>query len=41
MKDDLVYLRHLVDAIKDIMTYTAGGHEDFFATKMIQDAVIK
>ncbi|MEA3240220.1 MAG: DUF86 domain-containing protein [Pseudomonadota bacterium] len=41
MKDDLVYLRHIVSAIKDIETYTVGGREEFFATKMIQDAVIR
>lgn len=41
MKDDVVYLRHIVGAIKDIETYTVGGREEFFATKMIQDAVIR
>jgi uncharacterized protein with HEPN domain len=41
MKDDLVYLRHIVDSIKDIEIYTVGGREEFFATKMIQDAVIR
>ena len=41
MKNDLVYLRHIVDAIKDIEAYTAGGREEFFATKIIQDAVIR
>ena len=41
MKDDLVYLRHIVGAIKDIEVYTAGGREVFFATKMVQDAVIR
>ncbi|MCK5679835.1 DUF86 domain-containing protein [bacterium] len=41
MKDDLVYLRHIVGAIKDIEAYTVGGCEEFFATKMIQDAVIR
>ena len=41
MKDDFVYLRHIVGAIKDIEAYTVGGREEFFATKMIQDAVIR
>jgi len=41
MKDDLIYLRHIVDAIKNIEAYTMGGREEFFATKMIQDAVIR
>ena len=41
MKDDSVYLRHIVDAIKDIEAYTKGGREVFLATKMVQDAVIR
>lgn len=41
MKNDMVYLRHIVDAIKNIEAYTEGGREEFFATKMIQDAVIR
>ena len=41
MKNDLVYLHHIKDAIADIENYTASGKEDFFATKMIQDAVIR
>ena len=32
MKDDLVYLRHIVGAIKDIEAYTVGGREVFFST---------
>lgn len=41
MKDDSVYLRHICDAITDIGRYTTGGEQDFFAEKMIQDAVIR
>lgn len=41
MKNDLVYLHHIADAIADIDKYTAGGKQEFFATKMIQDAVIR
>lgn len=41
MKDDLIYLHHIVDSIKDINTYTEGGCKEFFASKMIQDAVIR
>ena len=41
MKNDLAYLRHIADAITDIDKYTAGGKKEFFATKMIQDAVIR
>ncbi len=41
MKDDLIFLQHIADAIKDIEEYTRGGKEEFFSTKMIQDAVIR
>ena len=41
MKDDLIYLQHIADAIIDIENYTAGGERVFFETKMIQDAVIR
>lgn len=41
MKNDLVYLHHIADAISDIEQYTASGKEEFFGTKMIQDAVIR
>lgn len=41
MKNDLVYLRHIADAITDIDKYTVGGKSEFYATKMIQDAVIR
>ena len=30
MKDDSVYLRHIVDAIKDIDAYTVDGREELF-----------
>ncbi|NOQ45415.1 MAG: DUF86 domain-containing protein [Desulfobulbaceae bacterium] len=41
MRDDLVYLQHSADAIADIEKYTAGGKQDFFDKKIIQDAVIR
>ncbi len=41
MRDDLVYLRHIADAIADIEKYTDGGRQDFFNKKIIQDAVIR
>ncbi|MCB2184465.1 MAG: DUF86 domain-containing protein [Desulfobulbaceae bacterium] len=41
MKDDLIFLQHIFDAIKDIENYTDGGEEVFYSTKMIQDAVIR
>ena len=41
MKDDLVFLHHIFDAIKDIEKYTDSGKDAFYSTKMIQDAVIR
>ncbi len=41
MKDDLVFLQHISDAIKNIERYTDGGEEVFYSTTMIQDAVIR
>lgn len=41
MRDDLVYLQHIADAIADIEKYTGGGRQDFFNKKIIQDAVIR
>ena len=41
MKDDRVYLQHILDAIAKIETYTAGGREAFAHTTLIQDAVIR
>lgn len=41
MKDDLFFLQHIFDAIKDIENYTSDGEKSFYSTKMIQDAVIR
>ena len=41
MKDDRVYLQHILDAIAKIETYTADGREAFSRSTMIQDAVIR
>ena len=41
MKEDRVYLAHMRDAIERIATFTAGGHDDFLADPMVQDAVIR
>jgi uncharacterized protein with HEPN domain len=41
-KDDDVYLRHILDAIDRIGSYTKGKTAgDFKKTKMLQDAVIR
>ena len=41
MKDDRVYLKHLLRCIARIQEYTAGGRESFFASPLIQDGVIR
>jgi uncharacterized protein with HEPN domain len=41
VKDDRVYLGHILDAIHDIEQYTAGGREAFMSDRMQQDAVIR
>ncbi len=40
-KDHRVYLLHIRDAIRRILTYTAGGRQAFMADSQIQDAVIR
>ena len=37
MKDDRVYLQHILRCIARIEEYTAGGRESFFASHLIQD----
>ena len=41
MKDDQVYLSHILDAITRIESYTLKGKEYFFRESMVQDAVIR
>lgn len=41
MKDERLYLEHIRDAIAKIEQYTTDGRETFFATPMMQDAVIR
>jgi uncharacterized protein with HEPN domain len=41
MKDDAVYLQHILDAVEKVEHYTLGGRDAFFADAMIQDAVIR
>lgn len=41
-KDDLVYLRHILDSIEKIQRYLQGVlKEDFDQNSMLQDAVIR
>ena len=41
MKGDELYLRHIVDALTRIETYTSVGREEFMTTPHWQDAVIR
>jgi uncharacterized protein with HEPN domain len=41
VKDDRVYLKHILRCITRIEEYTAGGREGFFASHLIQDGVIR
>ena len=41
MKDDGVYLRHVLRRIARIEEYTAVGREGFFSSPLIQDGVIR
>lgn len=42
MKDELVYVRHIVDAITAIEQFTDGhDYSSFAKNKMVQDAVIR
>jgi uncharacterized protein with HEPN domain len=41
MKDDGLYLGHILDSITAIETYTGGGEAAFRASPMMQDAVIR
>lgn len=41
MKDPVVYLHHIRDAIARIEQYTTQGRQAFFEDLMVQDAVIR
>jgi uncharacterized protein with HEPN domain len=41
VKDDRVYLKHILRCIARIEEYTAGGRESFFASHLVQDGVIR
>ncbi len=41
MKDDAVYLKHILDATAKIESYIAVGREEFAAKSHWQDAVIR
>ena len=41
MKDDLLYVGHIHDAIERILMYTKPGKEHFFQNEQCQDAVMR
>jgi len=41
MKDDTVYLRHILDAVSKIESYVAVGRDTFMTASHWQDAVIR
>ena len=41
MKDDRLYLTHILECIANIEYYTSEGKEAFLKSKIIQDAVIR
>jgi uncharacterized protein with HEPN domain len=41
VKDDRLYLKDVIRCAERILAYTAGGREEFVASTLIQDAVIR
>ena len=41
MKDDRLYLSHILEAVEKIEQYTAEGREAFFGDSRTQDAVLR
>ena len=41
MKDDRIYLGHILEAIQDIEQYASGGRDAFMTDRMRQDALIR
>ena len=41
MKDDRLYLSHILEAVEKIEQYTAEGREVFFGDSRTQDAVLR
>ena len=41
MKNNKLYLRHILECIENIESYIPNGEDDFFSLKLIQDAVIR
>jgi uncharacterized protein with HEPN domain len=41
MKDDTIYLRHILECIRRIEANVVGGWEQFMASHTLQDAVLR
>lgn len=41
MKNDKIYLRHMIECIESIESYIPNGEDDFFSSKLVQDAVVR
>lgn len=41
MKDDRVYLQHILEALQDIATYCGSDHSAFLDDRMRQDATLR
>lgn len=41
MKNNKLYLSHILECIENIESYMPNGEEDFFSSKLIQDAIIR
>jgi len=41
MKDDKLYVIHIIECIERIEQYVTGGREEFLESTLIQDAVIR
>jgi len=41
VKDDRIFLRHILEAISKVQRFTAAGPADFAENPMVQDAVLR
>lgn len=41
MKDDLLYLQHILDATRKIESYVSVGYDEFMSASHWQDSVIR
>jgi len=41
LKDDAIYIRHILECIRRVEENTAGGYDAFMASHTLQDAVLR